>query len=88
MLLLDLRGTGEGLGHDAVVLAAEAEGKEIVEEGGGMVVGEGVVKRHVLEKGLDVRYEELSDLRERKGGVNEEGAEVGFEDVGEALGKG
>ena len=50
-----------------------------------MVVGKGVVDGHVFEVPADVLVEEGGDYGEGEGGVDEDGAEVGFDDVREAL---
>ena len=55
---------------------------------GRMIISKSVVDRHILEKRADVSFEELLDFAEIELGIDEEGAEVGFEDVGEAFGRG
>ncbi len=50
-----------------------------------MVVREGVVNRHVFEKPSDVLVEEAFDFGEIVFRVDEDGADVGFDDVGESL---
>ena len=56
-----------------------------MEEGGGMIVGEGVVDGHVFEEPFDVRVEEALDFVVVEFGVDEDGADIGFDDVGKAL---
>lgn len=43
-----------------------------------MVVGEGVVDRHVFEEGFHVLIEESLDVTVIVGGVDEDSADVGF----------
>ena len=47
-----------------------------------MVVGKGVVDGHVFEKPADVVVEEALDFSVVELGVDEDGADVGFDDVG------
>lgn len=60
-------------------------GEEIVQVCCGMVVGEGVVDGHVFEEGFHVFVEEGLDVAVVVGGVDEDGADVGFYYVWEAL---
>lgn len=58
------------------------------EEGGTygwVVIGEGVVDGHVFEEPADVLVEEAFDFCEVVFRVDEDGADVGFDDVGESL---
>lgn len=53
-----------------------------------MVVGEGVVDGHVFEEPADVGVEEAFDFFVVELGVDEDGADVSFDYVGQALGCG
>jgi hypothetical protein len=66
-------------------LASEVGGEEVVEVRCGMVVGEGVVDGHVFEKGFHVLVEEVLDVAVIVGGVDEDGADVGFYYIWKAL---
>ena len=66
--------------------AVEGQGEEVGEVGGRVVVGKGVVDGHVFEVPADVGVEEGGYDGEGEVGVDEDGAEVGFNDVREALG--
>ena len=51
----------------------------------GVIVGEGVVNGHVVEERFHVRVEEGLDVGVVEGRVDEDGADVGFHYIWEAL---
>lgn len=87
-LVLDIRagGVGDGGGHELVIGAAEGEGEVVMQMGDGVIVGKGVVDGHVFEEATDMVMKKAFDHRKVEVRVDEEGAEIGFDGVGEAFG--
>ena len=73
------------LRHQVIGLTSEIGGEEVVEVGCGMIVGEGVVDGHIVEEGFHVGVEEGLDVGVVEGRADEDGADVGFYYIWEAL---
>lgn len=84
-----LHAVGERAGHvarhDAPARAEEIVLHLVREEGDGVLVGKGVVERHVLKVGLDEIREEGLDGGVGVGRVDKDGADKGLDDVGEGF---
>lgn len=52
-----------------------------------MVIGKSIVNRHVFKVTADMGFEELFNLVEVEFRIHKDGAKVGFDDVGQALGR-